>query len=188
LYIELLNVCAAPVNKPLIYEPMTAFTDVLIFGLGLYFAREVYFAHVSKLLDVHLHFALVFLFMGLAGLFGALTHGIGPHFPQGIHTFIWRITLYCIGLSTFSMLMGGFYHVVPYQTMDWLKWLPFLALVVYLVAVTRNDDFKTADTKTIKLYEDELEKKKIIVTVRRSRGQDIDAACGQLANKEVSLN
>ena len=51
-----------------------------------------------------------------------------------------------------------------------------------------NDDFKTADTKTIKLYEDELEKKKIIVTIRRSRGQDIDAACGQLANKEVSLN
>ena len=51
-----------------------------------------------------------------------------------------------------------------------------------------NDDFKTADTKTIKLYEDELEKKKIIVTFRRSRGQDIDAACGQLANKEVSLN
>jgi hypothetical protein len=27
--------------------------------------------------------------------------------------------------------------------MDWLKWLPFLALVVYLVAVTRNDNFKT---------------------------------------------
>ena len=51
-----------------------------------------------------------------------------------------------------------------------------------------NDDFKAADTKTIKLYEDELEKKKIIVTIRRSRGQDIDAACGQLANKEVSLN
>ena len=51
-----------------------------------------------------------------------------------------------------------------------------------------DDDFKAADTKTIKLYEDELEKKKIIVTIRRSRGQDIDAACGQLANKEVSLN
>lgn len=135
--------CVAPVNKSLIYEPMTAFTDLLIFGLGLYFAREIFFAHVSKLMDVHLHFALVFLFMGLAGLFGALTHGIGPHFPQGIHTFIWRITLYCIGLSTFAMLMGGFYHVVPYQTMNWLKWLPFLALVVYLVAVTRNDDFKT---------------------------------------------
>ena len=28
-----------------------------------------------------------------------------------------------------------------------------------------------------------LEKKNIIVNVRRSRGKDIDAACGQLANK-----
>jgi 23S rRNA (adenine2503-C2)-methyltransferase len=33
-----------------------------------------------------------------------------------------------------------------------------------------------------------LEKNKITVTVRRSRGKDIDAACGQLANKEVNLN
>jgi len=28
-----------------------------------------------------------------------------------------------------------------------------------------------------------LRKKGIMVTVRRSRGKDIDAACGQLANK-----
>ena len=143
MYIELLNVCAAPVNKPLIYEPMTAFTDVLIFALGLYFARELYSIYVTKLMSVHVHFMMVFFFMGLAGLLGALTHGIGPHLPQSVHTFIWRITLYCIGLSTFSMLMGGLYHVVPFTMMNWLKWLPFLALVVYLVAVTRNDNFKT---------------------------------------------
>ena len=29
-----------------------------------------------------------------------------------------------------------------------------------------------------------LENKGIITTIRQSRGQDIDAACGQLANKE----
>ena len=40
----------------------------------------------------------------------------------------------------------------------------------------------------IDLYKDLLEKNKITVTVSRSRGKDIDAACGQLANKEVSLN
>jgi 23S rRNA (adenine2503-C2)-methyltransferase len=28
-----------------------------------------------------------------------------------------------------------------------------------------------------------LERKNLIVNVRRSRGKDIDAACGQLANK-----
>ena len=30
-----------------------------------------------------------------------------------------------------------------------------------------------------------LEKNKIPVTIRKSRGKDIDAACGQLANKLV---
>jgi 23S rRNA (adenine2503-C2)-methyltransferase len=29
-----------------------------------------------------------------------------------------------------------------------------------------------------------LEKARIPITVRRSRGKDIDAACGQLANKQ----
>ena len=29
-----------------------------------------------------------------------------------------------------------------------------------------------------------LEQQKLIVNIRRSRGKDIDAACGQLANKE----
>jgi|TARA_Y100000310_G_scaffold31282_4_gene29688 hypothetical protein len=131
------------VNKPLIYEPMTAFTDLLIFGLGLYFARELYGIYATKLMSVHLHFMLVFFFMSLAGLLGAMTHGIGPHLPQSIHTFIWRITLYCIGLTTFSMLLGGLYHVVPFNTMDWLKWLPLLGLIVYMILITRNDDFKT---------------------------------------------
>ena len=130
-------------NKPLIYEPMTAFTDLLIFSLGLYFARELYGIYVTKLMSVHLHFMMVFFFMGLAGLLGALTHGIGPHLPQSIHTFIWRITLYCIGLTTFSMLLGGLYHVVPFNTMNWLKWLPLLGLIVYMILITRNDDFKT---------------------------------------------
>ena len=135
--------CVALVNKPLIYEPMTAFTDLLIFGLGLYFARELYGIYATKLMSVHLHFMLVFFFMSLAGLLGAMTHGIGPHLPQSIHTFIWRITLYCIGLTTFSMLLGGLYHVVPFNTMDWLKWLPLLGLIVYMILITRNDDFKT---------------------------------------------
>jgi 23S rRNA (adenine2503-C2)-methyltransferase len=32
-----------------------------------------------------------------------------------------------------------------------------------------------------------LESKNIIVNVRRSRGKDIDAACGQLANKNNAI-
>ena len=35
----------------------------------------------------------------------------------------------------------------------------------------------------INAYVNALERNNITVTVRRSRGKDIDAACGQLANK-----
>ena len=48
-----------------------------------------------------------------------------------------------------------------------------------------DDNFQQADQKAIEYYVRELEKHKIIVNVRRSRGKDIDAACGQLANKTV---
>lgn len=43
--------------------------------------------------------------------------------------------------------------------------------------------FEKSDTNTIDSFAQFLTKKKIMVTVRRSRGKDIDAACGQLANK-----
>jgi len=46
-----------------------------------------------------------------------------------------------------------------------------------------DEDFKSANDNIIEEYKRALEKNKITVTVRRSRGKDIDAACGQLANK-----
>jgi 23S rRNA (adenine2503-C2)-methyltransferase len=49
-----------------------------------------------------------------------------------------------------------------------------------------DKNFISATDNIINLYKDLLEKNKITVTVRRSRGKDIDAACGQLANKEVT--
>ena len=46
-----------------------------------------------------------------------------------------------------------------------------------------DSKFKSASNNMINLYKSILEKNRITVTVRRSRGKDIDAACGQLANK-----
>ena len=46
-----------------------------------------------------------------------------------------------------------------------------------------DSDFKQATSEAIKNYIYHLEKNRIVVNVRRSRGKDIDAACGQLANK-----
>ncbi len=43
--------------------------------------------------------------------------------------------------------------------------------------------FRQAQKQVLDMYIETLERNGIIVTVRRSRGKDIDAACGQLANK-----
>ncbi len=45
-------------------------------------------------------------------------------------------------------------------------------------------DFKNAEVDKIEAFADYLKSKGIITNIRRSRGKDIDAACGQLAIKE----
>ncbi|MCR9227005.1 MAG: 23S rRNA (adenine(2503)-C(2))-methyltransferase RlmN [Flavobacteriaceae bacterium] len=44
-------------------------------------------------------------------------------------------------------------------------------------------EFQQANGDAVEMYQKTLERNGITVTVRRSRGKDIDAACGQLANK-----
>ncbi len=46
-----------------------------------------------------------------------------------------------------------------------------------------DGEFQQADMKKVDRFAAFLEQRNIIVNVRRSRGKDIDAACGQLANK-----
>lgn len=46
-----------------------------------------------------------------------------------------------------------------------------------------DEGFSPASSEITNRYIEALEKNKIVVNVRRSRGKDIDAACGQLANK-----
>lgn len=51
-----------------------------------------------------------------------------------------------------------------------------------------DGEFKQTTPERLEAFVNYLESRKIIVNVRRSRGKDIDAACGQLANKnKVSL-
>ena len=46
-----------------------------------------------------------------------------------------------------------------------------------------DDRFKQAKEEKVEVFKEFLESRNIVVNVRRSRGKDIDAACGQLANK-----
>ena len=50
-----------------------------------------------------------------------------------------------------------------------------------------NGEFQQADAAKVDAFAQFLEDRNLIVNVRRSRGKDIDAACGQLANKNKSI-
>lgn len=50
-----------------------------------------------------------------------------------------------------------------------------------------DGEFQQAASSKVDAFANYLEKKNIIVNVRRSRGKDIDAACGQLANKNKAI-
>lgn len=66
-----------------------------------------------------------------------------------------------------------------------VKFCKYVPCKVNLIEYNPIDDgeFQQADTEAIDNYIKALERNDIVVKVRRSRGKDIDAACGQLANK-----
>ena len=66
-----------------------------------------------------------------------------------------------------------------------IQFCKFAPSKVNLIEYNPIDDgeFQQANETAIKMYVDKLEANNITVTIRRSRGKDIDAACGQLANK-----
>lgn len=68
-----------------------------------------------------------------------------------------------------------------------VKFCKYVPCKVNLIEYNPIDDgeFQQASEASVNAYINALEANDIIVKVRRSRGKDIDAACGQLANKEA---
>ena len=64
------------------------------------------------------------------------------------------------------------------------KYVPCKVNLIEYNPIDDEGEFQQASAESINAYISALERADIVVKVRRSRGKDIDAACGQLANKE----
>lgn len=73
----------------------------------------------------------------------------------------------------------------PEHVQALIKFCKHIPCKVNLIEYNPIDDgeFQQASPEAIQLYQATLEKNGIIARIRKSRGKDIDAACGQLANK-----
>jgi len=71
-----------------------------------------------------------------------------------------------------------------------VKFCRYVPCKVNLIEYNPIDDgeFQQADPEVIEAYIRALENSGVVAKVRRSRGKDIDAACGQLANKAGSTD
>ena len=67
-------------------------------------------------------------------------------------------------LATFCKLVPSKVNIIEYNSID-------------------DEEFQQADEFKVNNFVNYLEENNVIVNIRRSRGKDIDAACGQLANK-----
>jgi 23S rRNA (adenine2503-C2)-methyltransferase len=66
---------------------------------------------------------------------------------------------------------------------DYAKKVPSKINLIEYNPIDNTDRFQQADADIVEKYKQALSKAGIIATIRNSRGGDIDAACGQLANK-----
>ena len=88
------------------------------------------------------------------------------------------------------ILLGGFNDDIE-DARDLARFASCVPCKVNLIEYNPIDDalFQKADAQKTDEFRDFLENKfNMVVNVRRSRGQDIDAACGQLANKNKLAN
>ncbi len=88
-----------------------------------------------------------------------------------------QITLEYIAFKNFNLGMDDAKNLVNFA-----KGLPCKINVIEYNPID-NAEFARADANELEAFTNFLERKRMIVNVRRSRGKDIDAACGQLANK-----
>lgn len=135
-------------EKQLIYEPMTVFTDLLITVFAVYFARELSEWYHIRFMNTHWHWGKAFWALAVGAFLGAISHGIGPHLPQEVRDWIWKLTTVSIGFVSFFFILAAFHHVFPFRTVYWLRWIPVIFMVVYLAIILRDPRF----ANVIKFY------------------------------------
>ena len=93
-----------------------------------------------------------------------------------------KITLEYIAFKNFNLTKDDARHLVRFASR-----FPCKVNIIEYNPID-NATFGKADPEELDTFINFLESKGLIVNVRRSRGKDIDAACGQLANKSKTAD
>lgn len=119
-------------------EPMTVLTDVLLAVAAVFGGVKI---HGVSSAPVHFYFALSFFLIALGALAGATIHAI-RHTPLVSWVpLLWRITGIAVGTSVTAMLAATFYHLLPTDYADLLRWTVLGLSIIYAAWIWRDYRF-----------------------------------------------
>jgi hypothetical protein len=120
-------------------EPMTVLTDVLLSAAAVYGGVKIYVASAAP---VHLYFSLSFFLVALGTLAGATIHAIRHTSLVSRVPLLWRITGIAVGTSATAMLAATFYHILPADYADLLRWTVLGLSIIYAAYIWRDYRFQ----------------------------------------------
>ncbi len=120
-------------------EPMTVLTDILLAAAAFFGGVKI---HGVSGAPVHFYFSLSFFLIALGALAGAVIHAIRHTSGVSWVPLLWRITGIAVGLSATAMLTATFYHVLPAEYADLLRWTVLGLSIIYAGYIWRDYRFR----------------------------------------------
>ena len=120
-------------------EPMTVLTDVFLAAAALIGGVRIYGVSDAP---VHFYFALSFFLIALGAMAGSAIHAIRHTSRVSWVPLLWRITGIAIGTSVTAMLAATFYHILPADYADTLRWTVLGLSLIYAAYIWRDYRFR----------------------------------------------
>jgi hypothetical protein len=118
---------------------MTVLTDVLLAASAVWAGSRIYAVSHTP---ANLYFSLSFFLIALGALAGATIHAIRHTSLVRWVPLLWRITGIAVGLSVTAMLAGTFYHLLPVEYADLLRWTVLGLSILYAAWIWRDYRFR----------------------------------------------
>lgn len=135
-------------DRPFMYEPATVITDLMITVLAIYLGRQLSAQYDVTLSNTQWHWTWAFWMLGTGALLGAVSHGWGPVMPEFYRDWIWKATTWSIGFVSFFIIMSTIHVLFPFKTVQFVRFIPAVLLVIYLIRITGDPAF----SNVIKFY------------------------------------
>ena len=120
-------------------EPMTVLTDILLAAAAIWAGSRIWgVSHTPT----HLCFALSFFLIAVGTLAGATIHAVRHTSLVRWVPLLWRITGIAVGTSVTAMLAGTFYHLLPVEYADLLRWTVLGLSILYAAWIWRDYRFR----------------------------------------------